>query len=305
MDTSPRLSGKDWQIWVDKLLQRHYGPASYQKIPDHDRGDAGIEGFTLSGIAYQAYGPIEPLTTSERYEKHRAKITNDINKFINNRVLLSSIFGKIKICKWVLLVPYYDSKEIVRHAASKTLDILNADLPYVTNDFRVLIEDEDAFAVERDELIDARNSIITIKWAETSLIKVGEWVDENDTLVKTVDEKIAKLSSLKSEDEQRTFRDQIIKAYLDGQNALEELRRYPLAFENVHQVKSQKERYLYLESRSTSGTSVDILQNSLSDFRDTVNKQVRGVAPSVIDSVVWEAIADWMIRCPLDFPETK
>lgn len=303
MDISPRLSGDEWQAWVDKLLQRHYGPGGYQKVPDQDRGDAGIEGFTSDGVAYQAYGPVEPLTTAERYEKHRTKITTDINKFMKNAVLLSSIFGNIKICKWVLLVPYFDSKEIVRHAANKTQEVLDAGLPYVTRDFRVAVEDENAFAVERDQLIDARNSLINIKCDETDRLKIGEWVDENDSLVKTIESKVAKLPHLQSDFECRKFRDEIIKAYLDGQNALDELRKYPLVYESVRQVKSQKERYLYLETRSSSDTNSDILKNSVSDLRDTISKQARGISPSVIDSVIWEAIADWIIRCPLDFPD--
>lgn len=303
MDISPRLSGDEWQAWVDKLLQRHYGPSGYQKVPDHDRGDAGIEGFTLGGIAYQAYGPVEPLTTAERYEKHRTKMTTDINKFIKNAVLLSSIFGNIKICRWVLLVPYYDSKEIVRHAANKTQDVLDAGLPYVSSDFRVVVEDENAFAVERDQLIDSRNTVVNISWDETSSLKIGEWVDENDTLVKTIEGKIGKLQHLKSEPERQEFRNAIIKAYLDGQNALDELRKYPIPYESIRQAKSQKERYLYLETRSFSSTSSEILEKSFDDLRNTIHNQARGISPAVINSVIWEAIADWIIRCPLDFPD--
>lgn len=69
MDELP-LSGNDWQEWVDKLLQRHYGPGEYQKVPDKDKGDAGIEGFTVnSGHAYQAYGPEEPLQKRDTRNK--------------------------------------------------------------------------------------------------------------------------------------------------------------------------------------------------------------------------------------------
>lgn len=72
----PRLSGEEWQDWANKLLTCHYGPTEYQRVPDNDRGDAGIEGFTLSnGHAYQAYGCEEPLSTSERHAKQRDKMT--------------------------------------------------------------------------------------------------------------------------------------------------------------------------------------------------------------------------------------
>ena len=92
-----RLTGTQWQDWADMLLQRHYGSGGYQKIPDKVKGDAGIEGFSMSGCAYQVYGPEEPLSTSERYEKHRNKITRDINKFIKKRNLLQCKQNSVKV----------------------------------------------------------------------------------------------------------------------------------------------------------------------------------------------------------------
>src|SRR5437588_2907309 len=137
----PRLCGEEWQNWANKLLTCHYGPTNYQKVPDNDRGDSGIEGFTITeGHAYQAYGcEGEPLKTADRYEKHRDKVTEDINKFIQNQAILSKIFGLVKITRWVLFVPYFDSKEIVIHASKKTTEVLDAKLPYVSDTFRVSV----------------------------------------------------------------------------------------------------------------------------------------------------------------------
>ncbi|MFX1700294.1 hypothetical protein [Paraburkholderia sp. A1RO-5L] len=102
------------QNWANQLLSCHYGPANYQVVPDNDKGDAGIEGFTVScGHAYQAYGCEEPLTTKARFIKQRTKMTDDVAKFIKNKSALSKIFGTVKITRWILFVPYFDSKEIV------------------------------------------------------------------------------------------------------------------------------------------------------------------------------------------------
>ncbi|MDR0604437.1 MAG: hypothetical protein LBG80_09075, partial [Bacteroidales bacterium] len=40
------LSGDEWQDLGNALIGLKYGPANYQRVPDNDRGDAGIEGFT-------------------------------------------------------------------------------------------------------------------------------------------------------------------------------------------------------------------------------------------------------------------
>lgn len=306
MDTSPRLSGNEWQSWADKLLQRHYGPGEYQKIPDSHKGDAGIEGFTIStGHAYQAYGPVEPLSTVERYERLRTKVTNDIRKFTENRVILAGIFGNVKISRWILLVPYYDSKEIVLHAAKKTQEVIDANPPYINSDFRVCIEDEEVFAVERDQLINARVATINIDTEDINQYKITEWVDKNDSLVETVEGKIRRIPQLDTDAKRRNFRDLLIKAYLEGQNTLEELRKYPVSFENVRKVKSQKERYLALETMASSGTNMEIFRASLDGIRDTVVQEVPGVSNTVIEAVAYEAVSDWLFRCPLDFPNNK
>ncbi len=153
----PRLSGEDWQSWANRLLTCHYGPTNYQKVPDNDRGDAGIEGFTLAeGDAYQAYGcEGEPLRTLGRYEKQRNKMSEDIGKFIANRALLQKLFGAVGVTRWALFVPFYDSKEIVIHAANKITEVLKAQLPYVGRGFHVAIVHEEDFVIERDRLINA------------------------------------------------------------------------------------------------------------------------------------------------------
>ena len=306
MDISPRLSGTEWQTWADKLLQRHYGPGEYQKIPDRHSGDAGIEGFTIAtGHAYQVYGPIEPLSTKERYENLRTKMTTDIRKFCQNRKLLEKIFGNVKITRWILLVPHYSSKDIVIHARKKTEEVMAADLPYVSPDFRVCIEDEEVFAVERDQLINARAGTISIKGTEINGNQVTEWADENDSLVQTIDGKIGRISSLRTSDERRRFRDHIIRVYLAGQNVLEELRRYPTAFENIRRIKSQKEYYLGLKTMTSTGTNMEIFTDSLKDIREAITADVLGVEKTTVEAIVYEAVSDWIIRCPLDFRDSQ
>ena len=302
MEISSRLSGNEWQIFADKLLQRHYGPTEYQKIPDRDRGDAGIEGFTIShGHAYQIYGPVEPLSTRERYEKLRTKMTNDTRKFRRNHELLKKIFGDVKITRWALLVPYYDSKEIVLHATKKTKEIIDADLPYVSPDFHVSIVDEEAFAVEREELISNGIEDISITGPAIDQDQVREWVDENDSLVINVEDKIGRIASLETDEERRAFRDHIIQLYLDGQNILDELRKYPNIYEGIWEIRSQKERYLGIKTMVSSGTNMDIFRECLVDIEQAVKSEVRGIAPTTTEAIVFGTVSDWMIQCPLDF----
>ena len=302
MDISPRLEGDEWQIWADKLLKLHYGPGEYQSVPDTDRGDAGIEGFTIStGHAYQAYGPEgEPLSVPVRFERHRNKITTDINKFINNKQLFEKIFGNTKISRWILLVPVSSSKEILKHASKKTEEVLTANLPYVTKDFRVFIEDESFFSIERDKLLNANVGAIHLAEPDICEEDMMGWIDKNDTLVATIDDKLSRLPNLTTVNDRTNLRNQIIKAYLNGQNTLNELRDYPIAYEKFCKLKSHKERYLSLETIAITDTS-NILKSTFNDLQETAMK-IPGASDELVETLAWEAISDWLIRCPLDFP---
>lgn len=303
VDNSPRLYGNEWEIWVKKLLLRHYGSGDFQVVPDNDRGDAGIEGFAISkAYAYQAYGPEgEPLTTQERYEKQRDKLTRDIGKFIKNRDKLKQLFNGLSITRWILLVPICDSKEIVIHAARKTDDVKQAKLPYVATDFRVVVEDETSFCIEKDELLNARESYINIQPVEIQDQFLSEWIDQNDSIIGCIDDKLTRLPTLNSEKARLKMRNDLIKAYLHGQNLIDELRNYPSAYESVLNIVSQKEKYLTLQAYATNDPK-NILNNTITSIKESV-QQIPGVSGIMVDAIAWEAIADWIIRCPLDFPE--
>src|SRR5207253_2656038 len=110
------------------------------EVPDKDRGDAGIEAYTVSGNAYQCYSPEEPLTVSQRYEKQRTKMTTDIGKFIGNGAKLSAILGVVKVRRWILLVPVVDSREIVVHSVEQTERVRASGISYADRDIFVMAQ---------------------------------------------------------------------------------------------------------------------------------------------------------------------
>lgn len=217
--------------------------------------------------------------------------------------LLTKLFGNVKISRWILLVPTFDDKRIVEHATKKTNEVLAADLSYITKDFRVIVEDEMAFSVEREYLLNARLSELFINPDEIAQHKIDEWIDENDTLVNTIDDKASRIPNLKTNEAQQAFRHEIIKAYLKGQNIYEELRQYPMIYERIRSVKSQKEHYLTLKSLTSPSANIELFNYCMNDIKNAVENEVGGVAATTIEAVAFEAVADWIIRCPLDFPE--
>ncbi len=303
--TIPRLSGEEWQRWANQLLIRHYGPTEYQRIQDNDRGDAGIEGFTISnGHAYQAYGCEEPLSTSERYEKQRVKMTRDIAKFIGNHSILERIFGTVKITRWVLFVPYYDSKQIVLHASQKTSEVVNARLSYIAESFRVMVCQEDDFCVERDQLINAGIRTLQVSSSSASSEEVTSWALSNVGLSTTLDEKLRKLPTIQNAEHKKQFHHQILKWYLEGQSILEALRNYPDVYGQVISAKSHRENFLVM-STINGRTPQEILLSSVNELLKTLQDQVKELHSFSAEALAHEAVADWLLRCPLDFPEVR
>jgi len=298
-----RMSGNDWQEWANLLLAAHYGPTEYQKVPDSDRGDAGIEGFTLAlGHAYQAYGCDEPISLRARYERQRDKMTIDVGKFIDNRPTLTRILGITKVSRWTLFVPHFDSKEIVFHAQIKTGEVLSANLPYVAEDFRVTVVDEDNFATARDQLLNTKTDFIKIEGTIATAEQIADWTHDNDNLAIRLKAKIAKIGTLRSEDEREVFFTAVLKWYIEGQEILEALRKHPNVWEKVIKAKSHHENYLAMSAITNGPSPQTILNAELRDFSSTIQSEAKQLSSLSAKSLVHEAVADWLIRCPLDFP---
>lgn len=299
-----RLSGDEWEAWANRLLSHHYGPTNYQRVPAKDRGDAGIEGFCLSKReAFQCYGCEEPISVDERYKKQRDKMTTDIQKFIDNKSVLKLLFGALKMKRWVFFVPHFDSKEIVAHATKKTQEVIDVGLPYVDDDFRVVVCQEADFAVARDQLLSATSQGLKFKSAPVTPEEVKAWTQSNDVMLGVLKGKIEKLPTLQNQAQRDAFVINVLKWYLSGQALLERLRDYPQVYEKVIETKSHRETFLAMGSLHGSASNV-VVTETLKDFKDTLKREAKELHDFCADQLAYEAVADWLIRCPLEFPET-
>lgn len=102
------MTGNAWEELCVKCYRLRYQREHYTAIPAVQGGDAGIEGFTHSGIVHQCYCPERIYSDNELYTHQRDKLTADIEKLMNNgerlkklefRLLLNGIliFLNIKI----------------------------------------------------------------------------------------------------------------------------------------------------------------------------------------------------------------
>jgi len=298
--------GNEWQEHVVLLLRTRYPPGGFQEVPDKHRGDFGIEGYSRrDGCVYQCYAAQEPLSTNDRYEAQRDKITGDLNKFVRNQADLLKIFGTLKISRWILVVPFYDSALLVQHCQTKTAEILAAALPYVSHDFVVHVDTDDMFAAEKNAL--KKRNIVAIDVEASALPKpdVDRWALGNTNAVAALARKAKLLGTLNTPDRVDAFVKRMIGHHLNGQEVLRELHdRYAAVYEEVVKSKASREGFLETLALATADLPPQLLQKTLEQYINDLQNIEVVVSPRTAELLAHEAIADWLMRCPLDFPET-
>lgn len=304
MPTNHNWTGTEWQEHVNLLLLRRYGPGDYQCIPDRHGGDLGLEGFSASdGCAYQCYAAAAPYTSSELYEKQRDKLSADTGKFIANSAGFVEIFGDVRIRKWILVVPEFDNRRLVAHATRRASIIREATLPFVADDFRVAVVTDDAFAAERAALFAAGAMPFTATSAPLSDEMVDAWVrtEADSTLVANL---VRKIEGKAAHGKIHELRRELLRQYLLGQKVLTDLRaRFPEEWVRVTTSKRARESQLIVEV--ASGESAGALKTHIEAYREDLGRSVKGISDTDTLTLAHEAIVDWLMRCPLDFPASS
>lgn len=304
MSSSKRLrwDGGEWEDYIQLLLKRHHGVGNYQEVPAKHGGDFGIDGYSTNGCAYQCYAAQEPCTTKQRYEAQRNKITNDIGKFINNKPDLVKLFGSTTIHRWVLLVPTYDSALLMQHASKKSEEVLQAKLPYVSSDFKIIIDTDSCFEKEINELTNAGVLEIDMEGLESEVEGRETWLESNEGLVNVLHTKSKKISTLSSEVKLEEFKYLIVDHYLRGQNLLSNFnKKFPDIYAKLNTCKRTYEKHLHTMSLIEDNPANQCLKDTLREYTGELGKSVPNLPTEAIKTLTWEAISDWLMRCPLDF----
>jgi hypothetical protein len=301
------MTPDDWQGYCHNLCRLRHGEPNYQEVPDHDRGDLGIESFALDGtaIVYQFYVAEAP-DTAGKFSAQQRKITTDLGKLKKNDEKLVKLLG-FRVKRWILVVPSYDTKRIVEHATAKAKEIAQLSLACVdASDFSVLVQDDDAFAIQRAALLNAGVAIAPVEAAVVPGEEVEAWAVENASEVEALDEKLNKLiASHPGSEERRTdLRQELLTFHLRGQNYAEQLEtRYPELYEQFAKAKATEEQDLDLRSLTTSAPANEHLAAVRLQYQARLETRVPGLDTDDAPMLSWAGVAEWMIRCPLNFSE--
>ncbi len=295
-------SPEEWQSLVVRLLALKHGPGNFVPIPDQVQGDCGLEGFTRDGLAFQCYAAEEPATTAQLTQRQKAKISADLQKLITYKDTLLGLLGPTVLSKWILVVPRWADKALLVHAESRIDQIRQAQLPFVAQDMVPAICTLDDYVEQRQMLIQAGRDSLRIEVDPVALTDVADWVSANDPFVAHL---FRKALTIRHGDETtaRQLTDHFVRFYLDGQNALTKLRDdFPELYEIVDRMKKDKEHFLATESLVTPELAPTFLKQTTDDLESQLCAKLQGLDRFTVKQFVQEAISDWLLRCPLDFP---
>jgi hypothetical protein len=295
----------EWDDHVQRLLKRRYKDGSYQQIPAETHGDCGLEGFSSDGSAYQCYSAQNYTNPKQLYEKQRGKITDDVGKFLANEKQLTEILGSVKIKRWKLVVPYWMNKDLIKHAKMKEKFVRKAKPHHVTEDFEILIVTGDDFAIEKQELASAGIHGFDAAPASIPDQSLDEWLRNasNLLLVSNLNRKTSLIGIGRSKRFVERFRARVAKNFIAGSVVLGRLEKeLPETYKRVLELKQQKEDDLDTETLTCNTVPAGFFDQTLQDFQARLIA-TPGLTARAAGALANEAIADWLLRCPLDFED--
>lgn len=300
--TSRSWEGREWQDYCLLLLHKRYEDHSLQEVPDRDRGDLGIEAFSLDGCAFQCYAAQEPLSTADLYANQRDKLTADLAKLKKYAVDLQAILGNVKVRRYVFMVPRFDSRRLLSHAVSKSSEVISWMLNFVDPSFRVIVVTDDDYGAERAAVIAVPEPLVLPK--ATTDHHVNSWANSNPGVLDDASRKFNNLGlsggglegALKS----------LAVQYLDGENALQQLRdRYPDHWETARQCLSRREKRLVFEFPTQRNDSLRVVAEVADSLALELAREAPSISGLVAETIAWGMVAEWVIRCPLDFQASR
>jgi hypothetical protein len=295
----------DWEEHVQKVLKVRYAKpvGCYQHIPADIRGDCGLEGFALDGTAYQCYAAQNWTDFGILLKHQKNKMTTDIGKLLRKETELLKILGDIRIGIWNFVLPFWNDKELLKHARKKESEVRKRSPKHTTKDFRIAVITGEEFLVETQML--ARQDLyqFDVKDMPDTMATVATWMDNNKglQLVENLTRKATVIAGGKSARIREGLLKRMVKDYIDGSIVLGKLElELPEVYEEVIRRKSDREGELETASATNSSVPGQFFDATLSAYKSQL-RGVAGISPRAADVLAREAVSDWLLRCPLEF----
>lgn len=293
--------GATWEDYCNELLALHH-PDAYQVIPAADRGDCGLEGHCTggSGCAYQCYAADDDIDIPERRKRQVRKITATVGTLIEQRDRLSRVIGVHKIRQLVFLFPRHDSASVNEHLRRQESRLRAAGIECIDVDVTIAVWTVPPYLATEQAALERAGGV------QTPLPRTTVDADQIERFrEQAADELVkgrAKLARRFAEDRANGLMEIEIEDRLRGGELERQLENRPVSFERYERLKLRERRDI--TRMSAEGATAEMsLQQMVDRLREQMQSQVPGIDQGDASTLAAGAVADWLIECPLDFPD--
>lgn len=298
--------GNTWEDFCQQCFKKKYESDGYQEMPADFKGDLGIEGFTRNGILLQCYCPDAAYDPTKLYEAQRDKITTDLGKLQANQKELLEYLKDIKVEKWIFVTPGYRNKELVRHCQNKAEEYRKLKLPHLSDTFDVLIHDVEFFSAEIPTILNFRQDKLNLSPKEQlSPEEIADWRTKSITLVDNAIRKHGARLATNS----KNYNDRVNKLtqlsitnFLDGDGVIRQWsEKYQDQYEKFVDVVGLFEKKVEEKCTAFSGDFNSLYEQIETELRAKLKESFSYLDSVMIDRLTYRVMADWILRCPIDF----
>ena len=294
--------GDEWQAFALQLVQCRHGSENVQIVPDLVGGDGGLEYFTTSGCLYQCYAPEETSDVAKAASAMKAKATRDLPKLKKNQVNIGKLLGGIQASRWILLCPFLDDKDVVRHVRAQGNAMKAEGLPFLNPDFEALCHSQDDFGGELAQLrAMSRGVPLLVRIPTPDEVSAAS----QTSIGKKIDDKLRRgfgQTCLQEDIERR--RDAYVKAHLHRENALAQLRLdHPLLWDRAFNTLEAEETRLVAVGLGSASLPAEMLHASTDRLERALATELPTLVGATVTRIAVGTVSEWLIRSPLDFPQ--
>jgi len=289
-----------WQTFALQLVQRRHKPQNVQIVPDAVSGDAGMEFFSTDGCIYQCYAPEEVTDVGKAASAMKEKSRRDLNKLVKFKDTIQNILQTVRVERWILLCPFLDDKAVVAYVRGKGVEIKSQNLSFLSSNFEALVQCQDDFVGELEHLrLESLGLPLIIEVPSDEAVAARSEGEIKSRLT-------GKLARAFPDAAERVIETRVnshVRAYLIKENALDALRvDHAILWERSMRCLDAEERRLVAVGAG-SGAPSEQLSDSISRIEQSLRADLPDLIQSSIIEIATGTISDWLIRCPLDFPE--
>lgn len=299
------FNGSTWEAMCQQVFKRKYQPEDYQPIPASP-GDFGLEGFTLkTGWGFQCYCPDKHYDRGELYEKQRDKITEDLKKLRTYKNELIRRLGSTKLNHWVFVTPEFDKNALLAHARTQEKLVRTWGLPFIADDFTVLLYDGDNYLIEINQIRSAAGEALIFDDAPPVLAQLSGPPEEYEGNIRRKSQK--RLSDAQgSENYDRrvqSLHQMTLENFLAADGFFRRIEASaPIVYARLVRLINEFENYVAEMSTTWMGTPEALT----AQVRDNLEQRiVKDLAPEFdatnASKVARLMVARWLAICELDY----